>query len=54
MLPFSGLNIFYTLLFNPEDGNSRFLRDVGELLPDYTASHSGKWSSFHLYALHFL
>jgi hypothetical protein len=26
-----------------EDGNSTFLRNVGELLPDYTESHSNKW-----------
>jgi hypothetical protein len=27
------------LLFNTEDGDSVFLRNVCELLPDYTASH---------------
>lgn len=40
MLPFSRSVIFHALLFNPEDGNSRALRDVGELVPDYTASRS--------------
>jgi hypothetical protein len=27
------------LLLYPEDGGSKFLRDVSEFLPDYTASH---------------
>jgi hypothetical protein len=27
------------LLFYPDDGGSAFLRNIGELLPDYTVSH---------------
>jgi hypothetical protein len=26
-------------LFYPEDGGRMFLRNIGKLLPDYTASH---------------
>jgi hypothetical protein len=28
-----------SLLFDPEDGDNKFLRNVGELIQDYTASH---------------
>jgi hypothetical protein len=27
------------LVFNPEDGNNMFLRNIGKVLSDYTASH---------------
>jgi hypothetical protein len=27
------------LLFDPEDGDSMFFRNVGKLMPDYTASY---------------
>jgi hypothetical protein len=29
----------FGLLLDPEDGGSKFLRNVGKLQPDYTASH---------------
>jgi hypothetical protein len=39
------------LLFDPEDGRNLFLRNVGLLLPDYTAVYPRKWNFsevFHL------
>jgi hypothetical protein len=30
---------FFSLLFDPEDGNSAVFRNAGKLLPDYTASY---------------
>jgi hypothetical protein len=30
---------FLSILFDPEDGDSMFLRNVGKLASDYTASH---------------
>jgi hypothetical protein len=39
------VSLFLGLLFNIEDGGNTFLRNVGELLVDYTTSHTRKWGS---------
>jgi hypothetical protein len=41
---------FLGLLFNPEDGSSMFLQNIGELLPDYAALHSRRF----LYGIQFV
>jgi hypothetical protein len=33
------LSLLVAFLFDPEDEGRMYLRNVGELLPDYTASH---------------
>jgi hypothetical protein len=40
-----GVVVFFSLslLFDPEEGGSMFFRNVGELLPDYTASEPLPW-----------
>jgi hypothetical protein len=35
-------NYLLSLLFDPENGDSTFLRNIVEHLPEYTASHSGQ------------
>jgi hypothetical protein len=41
------------ILFEPEDGGSMFLQNVGELRPGYTASHPGRqYSSRFIYESH--
>jgi hypothetical protein len=44
------------LTFDPEDGDSTFLRNVGKLLPDYMSSHPRTqhflWRHIYLYYTH--
>jgi hypothetical protein len=37
------LALLLGLLFNPEDGDSMFLRNVSKLLPHYLASHPTRY-----------
>jgi hypothetical protein len=37
------------LFFHPEDRGSRFLRNIGEIVPDYTASYHRQCYSSKVY-----
>jgi hypothetical protein len=48
----SGRNVaifrsFLCLLFDIEDGGSKFLQNVDKLIPDYMVSHPGRQNTLH-------